>query len=230
MTNAVIVGASRGLGLALAEALIPDHDRCWLLSREEPEPVRRHEKAHWIRCDLAAAGNDWESLFAGIGDAPVRTFIYNAGVWERDRFDRVRRDFLGEIVNVNLTSLLESAHALHHNIVRGGGNIVLIGSTCGLENEGSSGVGYTAAKFGVRGAAHSLREHFRPANVRVTCLSPGSMATDVPLGQPETAVERHGGARMPVDDIVALVRCVLSLSPATCVKELTVPATKDTDV
>jgi hypothetical protein len=57
------------------------------------------------------------------------------------------------------------------------------------------------------------------------------MATDVDYEDGvEAALSKHSRKRMPVADIVALFRCVTNLSLATCVKEIIVPATSDTDV
>lgn len=112
----------------------------------------------------------------------------------------------------------------------GKGNIILIGSTCGLENEGAECVAYVASKFGLRGAAHSLREHFRSHGVRVTAISPGSMATDFPLSDPQAAIDQYENTRMPVSDILEVVKCVRNVSSATTLKEIIIPATLDTDV
>jgi NAD(P)-dependent dehydrogenase (short-subunit alcohol dehydrogenase family) len=99
-----------------------------------------------------------------------------------------------------------------------------------LENGDGSAVAYTAAKFGLRGACHALRQHFRKASIAVTCLSPGSIASDFRHGRVADALQRYRRRRMPVEDIVAMIRCILDLSPASCVKEITMPALKDEDV
>jgi len=57
------------------------------------------------------------------------------------------------------------------------------------------------------------------------------MATDVPFEEgAATALERYNGQRIPVQDVVALIRCIAELSVATCVKEIVLPALLDTDV
>lgn len=99
-----------------------------------------------------------------------------------------------------------------------------------MDNEGCKAVAYTASKFGIRGLAHSLRECLRKDGIAVTCISPGSMATDVSFDEgAEAAIKKHDGARIPVQDIVSLVKTVTNLSPASCIKELHVPAVKDVD-
>ena len=46
----------------------------------------------------------------------------------------------------------------------------------------------------------------------------------------DAALKKHRGKRMPVADIAAMIRCILDLSPAACVKEIAMPALKDEDV
>jgi short-subunit dehydrogenase len=83
----------------------------------------------------------------------------------------------------------------------------------------------------LRGACQALRQHFRKDGIAVTCLSPGSIASDVDYAEgSDAALKRHRGKRMPVTDIIAMIRCILDLSPAACVKEIAMPALKDEDV
>lgn len=129
-------------------------------------------------------------------------------------------------------SAVSSVHALLPNLKKAShAKIILIGSTSGLDNEGCKAVAYTASKFGVRGLAHSLREYLRKDGITVTCINPGSMATDLSFDNgPEAAIKKHDGKRIPVHDIVSLVKTIAGLSSASCVKELHVPALNDTGV
>jgi short-subunit dehydrogenase len=230
MQRMLIIGASRGLGLALAEGLPAPDDRVWVVSRSEPP--RGRPLTTWIRADLREPRQAAESISSGIGDEPLDAFIYNAGIWEKDAFGNVSEEEIIDIVNVNLTSLLLCLRRLLPKLQQGSAaRVVLIGSTCGLENEGSSGVAYVATKFAVRGVAHAARELLRAAGVGVTCISPGSIATDVSYaaGRAE-ALKRHAGHRMPMHDIVSLVRWVLDTARGTCPKEIDLPSLFDSDV
>lgn len=80
-----------------------------------------------------------------------------------------------------------------------------------------------ASKFGLRGAAHALREHCRDAGVRVTCLNSGWFSGD------PVALAGPAPKPLPVEDLVELVRCISRLSDATCVKELVVTSTTDVE-
>jgi short-subunit dehydrogenase len=109
--------------------------------------------------------------------------------------------------------------------------IIFIGFTCGLENEGSDAVVYTATKFGLRGAAHALRELLRKDGIAVSCISPESIATDVPYNEgPQAAIEKYMSGRMPVADILCVINIMINTSNASCVKEVHIPTLMDKDV
>ena len=233
MKTGIILGASKGLGNAMYHGLQNTGDKFYLISRSKPLGLDVYEgvDTEWIKADLADLKTA-EQIAQIIGDKPLDFFIYNAGIWESDAYETVSNQELINIVNVNLTNLLLCCRQLLPNIRKGAlKKVILIGSTCGLENEGSSSTAYTATKFATRGFAHALREYVREDGIAVTCISPGSIASDIPYDQGEqAALSTYKGERMPVTDLVKLVETILHLSPAACVKEVVIPALPDDDV
>lgn len=68
----------------------------------------------------------------------------------------------------------------------------------------------------------------RKDGISVTCINPGELAADVPYVEgAEKAMLLYQGTRIPVQDIVAIVQCVIHLSPIACVKEINIPAITD---
>jgi NAD(P)-dependent dehydrogenase (short-subunit alcohol dehydrogenase family) len=232
----VIFGASRGLGAAFNLGLPEPGDTAWLVSRGRPD-VDRADGARraWVRADLASAEAPG-LVGAALAGERVDALIYNAGIWEADAFEpgydfaSVSPDETARILAVNLTAAIHCVQALLPNLRRSPhGKIILVGSTSGLENSRAPEVAYGASKFGLRGAAHALRQHLRPDRIGVTVLNPGTIASvEAPyeLGR-EAVLAAHGTRLIPMHDLVALVKCVLSLSAATCVKEIDVPAMDD---
>ncbi len=131
---------------------------------------------------------------------------------------------------MNLTSMLVLLKALRTPLSRSQQpHVLLVGSTSGLENDGTREVAYAATKFAARGVAHSLRESLREERVPVTCLNIGATATDVAWDDgPEVALQMYNSERMPVADIVTMASAVFNLSRAACVKEIDVPAMSNT--
>ena len=231
----VIIGASRGLGAAFSAGVAHSGDTLWLVSRSRPQlgsddGVQRH----WIEADLSLpkAG---AKVAEAIGEGSVDVLIYNAGIWETNGFEdsydfqQVSEAETQRIIAVNLTSAITCIQSLTPALLRAAhGKIVLVGSTSGLENVRSRELAYTASKFGLRGVARSLRENLRPHGVAVTCINPGEIASEMPYERgADAAIGAYDGRRIPVQDLVALVRCVISLSPAACVTQIDVPALTD---
>ena len=233
MANLLILGASRGLGAALVEGLPRAGDQVFGLSRSRPDWLDRKSriKRRWIEADLSELGSV-QSARRQIGGASIDALIHVAGIWDEASFEAMHDDEIAATLDVDLRSFLAFTRGLAPQLRRAGhAKIIAIGSTNGLENGDMTAVAYSAAKFGLRGACQALRQHFRKDGIAVTCLSPGSIASDIGYGAgAAAALKRHRGQKMPVADLAAMIRCILDLSPAACVKEITMPALKDEDV
>jgi short-subunit dehydrogenase len=234
MANMVIFGGSRGLGAAFSLGVPSPGDVVWLVSRGEPD-LNDHDGVRrlWIEADLSARGAS-ELVAAAVGDAAIDVAIYNAGIWERDAF-RSSYDFANvgddeteRIITINLVSAITCMRALLPNLRKSiAGKVILIGSTSGLDHASGPEVAYAASKFGLRGAAHALRENFRGDGIAVTCLNPGNIGT-IKVKDGVVSSMPHEDRRMiPPADLVEIVKSVIRLSNASCVKEIDVMAMTD---
>jgi 3-oxoacyl-[acyl-carrier protein] reductase len=70
---------------------------------------------------------------------------------------------------------------------------------------------------------HSLREELRAQQIGVTVINPGNVGTPEVLAD-LAADNLSGGNAIPLTDLLKLLDCILSLSRATCVKEIDLPA------
>lgn len=239
MADLLITGASRGLGDAFSCGVPQRGDTVWLVSRSEPLSLKRDDGVtrRWIGADLgspAAAAIIAESLSGHALDV----LLYNAGVWEKAgftagyAFERSPDSETRDIVTINLTSAIACVQKLLLNLRKGRHpKIILTGSSSGLDNSGDREVAYTASKFGVRGLAHALRENLREEGIAVTVINPGWISSEIPWDTGlERTLEISGSKQLPVQDLVAIVKCVIGLSPASCVKEIDVPAMADRGV
>lgn len=237
--NILIIGASRGLGDAFAKGLPEAGDHVWLVARGEPRSLQRADGVvrRWIQADLGKADAPM-LIAAALEKTPVELLLYNAGIWEPSAFSgdydfaTEDPDVLLRVLHVNLTAALLSIHQLLPNLIAADhARIILTGSTSGLENVRGREVAYGASKFGLRGAAHALREQLRPHGIGVTCINPGSMANEIDYDAGIDAVrEKYGDDAVPVGDVVALAKCIAALSPGACVKEVDLPALGDRHV
>jgi short-subunit dehydrogenase len=237
VANLIIFGASRGLGSAFSAGLPARGDIAWLVSRGRPETLDRDDGVtrRWVQADLSAPKEAAKTIGEALAGRPLDVLVYNAGIWEERafesdyRFEEVPDDEHIRIITVNLTSAILCIQKLLPNLRQAdNAKIILIGSTSGLENIGAPEVAYGASKFGLRGIAHALREGLRTEGMAVTVLNPGTIAATLAYDDgPEAALARYDGMQIPVHDLVAIVKCLMGLSKASCVKEIDIPAMAD---
>ncbi|QJD85970.1 SDR family NAD(P)-dependent oxidoreductase [Cohnella herbarum] len=236
MRSYLIFGASKGLGDAFAKGLPHKEDKVWVVSRTRPSNADLNDgvRRNWIQADLSQP-NAAKLIADALKQETVDVLIYNVGIWEKEGFED-HYDFendepseIANIIHVNMTSTITCIQALLPNLRKSdAGKVILIGSTAGLDNTSNTQVSFVASKYGLRGISSALREYVRKDGIAVTCVNPGELAAEIPYEEgAEKAMSAYNGTRIPVQDIVALVKCVVELSKAACVKEIHVPALMD---
>ncbi|MCG7435283.1 SDR family NAD(P)-dependent oxidoreductase [Lysinibacillus fusiformis] len=234
--NIIVFGASQGLGDAFVKGLPAKGDTVWVVSRTQPKSLEINDGVNrqWLSIDLSSQ-QQIPSLKEQLKDIAIDVLIYNVGVWEKRgfeddySFDRDEVEDISNLININLTSTITYIQALLPNLRQAkNGKVILIGSTAGLDHTNNAQVSFVTSKFGLRGITNALREHLREDRISVTCINPGELAAEVPYEEgAEKAIQLYEGTRIPVQDIVAIVQCVVNLSPSSCVKEINVPAITD---
>lgn len=233
----MVIGASKGLGKALMEGLGNSGDLLIGVSRTRPHEMKPFPgvSQQWIEADLGKPADAADLLAHCAAETGLDTLIYNLGIWEDQAFDDAydflddRDEQLQRIVDCNITAPIILIKRLLPILLRSDRpRIILTGSTSGLPQSGRPEVTFGASKFALRGIADSLREGYRDQRLGVTCLNLGYLNTEDALTTPrEQAAQRGNGELIPVHDVVQVVRMALSLSAASFVKEITLPAILD---
>ena len=219
LMNYVIVGGSRGLGKSICETLPETGDRVWILNRTKPDAIQRRDGVNreWIKIDLETPAFV-DIVKDKLANVEIDALIYCAGIWDSDADpSNVSSSEIYRILNVNTSGFIASVVALVDNLKQSkSANVIGIGSISGLDNATGTSLGYSASKFGMRGAVHGLREWLREANIGVTCLSVGSMS--------ETC-QKDG--KIPHSDVIEVITSLLRLSPYACAKDIVLPGSVD---
>jgi len=194
--NAIVLGATRGIGRALARQLAARGDRLALLGRDAGELARsaadldfragRPVVAASVACDLldpdgfdAALGAAWTAL--GRVDAVVVT-AGQFGTQDELESDRARTRRLLE-ANFSGTVLFCEA-ARERLLAQGGGTLCVVSSVAG--DRGRKPVAlYGATKAGLSHYLESLDHRFHARGLRVVCVKPGFVRTGMTAGLPE---------------------------------------------
>ena len=184
---ALITGARRGIGLAMAEALASAGADIVGLSREleaDGGEARRRVEALGrrfvpITADLSRreAVSDALREIDRLG-RPVDILINNAGTIYREPAVSHRLDEWDRIIETNLSSQFALAQALGEKMVaRRHGKIIFTASMLSFQG-GINVASYTASKHGVAGITKALANEWAAFNVNVNAIAPGYIATD----------------------------------------------------
>ncbi|MGJ1450973.1 SDR family oxidoreductase [Sphingobacterium spiritivorum] len=230
---------SKGLGKALAKHLPQAEDLVYGISRNQPDYLQEVDhKIEWIAADLANPAESSESIRHVIGSNRIDYLIYNVGIWEHNAFsdeydfkDNTKEEIL-TMINTNISSCLLAVQSFTENLKKSeNAKIILIGSTWGLENHSGKEVTFSATKFALRGIVHALRENLREYGIGVSILNLGYLATEFDYEEDlDKVLEQTHAELIPLQDVMAAIQFILSTSKASCVKEITMPAMKDTNV
>jgi 2-dehydro-3-deoxy-D-gluconate 5-dehydrogenase len=183
---AVVTGARRGIGLAIADALAAAGADVIGVSagQEDGGDVRDRVEAHGRRFrgfaadlgDRAAVGELVERLDAL--DRPVDILVNNAGTIHRAPAAHHPDEAWDRVLAVNLTGPFLLARELGAGMVgRGHGKVIFTASLLSFQG-GITVPGYTASKHGVAGLVKALANEWAPHGVNVNGIAPGYIATD----------------------------------------------------
>jgi NAD(P)-dependent dehydrogenase (short-subunit alcohol dehydrogenase family) len=175
---ALVTGASRGIGLAVADALRAAGAHVVRLARTLSDASG--DRLTDVRCDVTrpadverAVGRVVDEL--GVPDALVN----NAGIFFIKPLEQTSADDFTATLATNLTGPFLLARALVPRMVeRGSGHLVTIGSISDYVGFPGS-TAYAATKFGVRGMHEVIRAETARSGVRTTLISPGPVDTDI---------------------------------------------------
>lgn len=237
MSRILIVGASKGLGRALVDGLGDKGDSIIGVSRKRPQPFpsRTDIDVTWVEADYSEPRTAAMRTLKALDKSQIDVVVYNLGVWETKAFED-DYDFLSDddeeimrMVSTNVTAAILFSKAVMPLLLKSPTpRFILTGSTSGLRQSGRPEVTFGATKSALNGIADALREGFRAQRLAVTTLQLGYLNTEDDLRvEKEAAAGRGNGSLIPVHDVVAMVRSILSLSSASFVRELVMPAILD---
>ena len=203
MKTALITGASRGIGRAVARELA---HQGWAVGINY---LHRADKAQALAAELTAEGCQAAVFQADVADSaavadmvqslgeafsPPELVVNNAGVAGQSLFQDVSDEMWNRYLAVNLGGARNTIKAaLPHMISEKRGCIVNISSIWG-QRGASCEVAYACTKAGIIALTRSLAMELAPSGIRVNCVAPGVIQTDMVQVLGEETLRRTGGA------------------------------------
>lgn len=179
MKRVLITGASRGIGAACArlfaksgyDVIINYND-----SKEEALRLAREIGAETIRADVSNSAQV-DDMFKAAGE--VNILVNNAGISGFYMLDAMSDDEWNKMIGVNLNGVFYCTRAvLPQMLRRKSGAIVNVSSMWGICGS-SCEAAYSASKAGVIGLTKALAKEVGPSGIRVNCVAPGAIDTDM---------------------------------------------------
>ena len=230
--SALVTGGSRGIGRAvsilfgrLGARVAVHYARDETAAAQTVETVRSAgAEAFALRGDLSdpgAAAAAVEETVSRFGSLDV--LVANHGIWKRASIDAMTPNEWDETLRVNLGGVYAVVHhAARHMVPRRAGAMVLIASTAGQRGEAHH-AHYAASKGAILAFTKSVAAELAPHGIRVNCVAPGWVLTDmtratfedpaqaaaavraIPLGRPATPEEIAGPVAFLASDLASFL-------------------------
>jgi 3-oxoacyl-[acyl-carrier protein] reductase len=214
---AIVTGATKGIGYAIAETLVTNGANVFICARDKSEMRRavedlsRSGRAEGEVCDIRSEAQvrimleECERIFGG-----VDILVNNAGIgYFSKTVEELSADEFRQTLETNLFGVFYACHyAIPMMKRRNGGYIINISSLAG-QNPHPKMAAYNASKFGLNGFTEALMQEVRQDNIKVSYICPGSVNTyfggDTPTNEQSW--------QLKPDDIAQVVIDLLNMDP-----------------
>lgn len=188
MKVALVTGASRGIGRAIALQLALDgyavalHCACSVTSAEAVRDtiLAAGGRAHVYVCDIAdenAVSDMIQSISEDLG--PISVLVNNAGIAQQKLFTDITTEEWRRMMAVHVDGAFYTCHACLPDMIRQHNGVIINIASMWGQVGASCEVHYSTAKAALIGFTKALAKEVGPAGVRVNCVAPGVIQTDM---------------------------------------------------
>lgn len=226
---AIVTGASRGIGFAIARRLGQMGARVAICGRDREKLERaaaslRSEDIETLAIPAdVSRGDEISSLVQRAQQelGPIDILVNNAGTGKFGPFQQFDQRDWDAVLDTNLKSVFLACRAVAPEMIRRQtGHIINISSLAG-KNTFAGGSIYCASKWGLMGLTGAMAEDLRAYGIRVSAVCPGSVATDF-------AGQRHKNASriLQPEDVAHAVAALVTQSPGSFISEVHIRPTR----
>ena len=220
---ALITGASRGIGLAIALRLGRMGARVSLCARDAAKLEQAASGLRSTNIEVLARAADVtreDQISALVRETqramgPIDILVNNAGIGIFGPFQEQNEADWDAVLDTNLKSVFLTSRAVAPEMIRRRtGHIVNISSLAG-KNTFANGAIYCASKWGLLGLSGCMAEDLRAHGIRVSAICPGSVATDFsPHAGKDTS------KMLQADDVAHAVAAIVTQAPGSFISEV----------
>jgi 3-oxoacyl-[acyl-carrier protein] reductase len=183
--TALVTGGSKGIGLAIAEALIAKDYNVVITARNESEVLEAAKHLNALSpgraVGIQADARDYAAQEAAVSKAvssfgSLDVLVANAGVGIFKPVQDLTLEDWDAVIDTNLTGVFYSVKAAIPALEKSAGYVLTISSLAG-KNPFELGAAYNASKFGLNGFSEAIMMDLRKLGIKVSYIMPGSVAT-----------------------------------------------------
>jgi len=179
MSTVLITGGSRGIGAAAVELFAARGDRVWFLYEKNhaaAKAVAEKTGATALCCDVADSAAVKEA-FAQIGDVDI--LICNAGICHTGLMSMMEESAWDRIFAVNVKGIYNCVNAAMSGFLKKHTGCIITVSSMWGQVGASCEAAYSATKGAVIALTKALAKELGPSGIRVNCVAPGVILTDM---------------------------------------------------
>jgi len=220
---AIITGASRGIGLAVAHRLGTLGAKVSLCARDAGKLKSAADELRPVAADVFSAAVDvthGDQIVAFVQNTekslgPVDILVNNAGIGYFGPTHEATEANWDSVLDTNLKSVFLASKAVAPGMIaRRGGHIINIASLAGKNAFAGGGI-YCASKWGLLGLTECMAEDLRGYGIRVSAVCPGSVATDFsPHGKKDIS------KMLQAEDIAHVVEMIVAQPAQSFISEV----------
>ena len=206
---AIITGGGSGIGFAIAEKFVQNNIKTIIIGRDEQKLSNAKnnlgELCNTMQCDLSdlnSIPNLVQKIIKQHGQIDV--LVNNAGINMKKEFIEVSDEDFQKILLTNVTAIFSLSrevvkHMLEKNIKGSIVNISSMASQYGIPKV----IAYTASKSAIEGMTRAMAVELSPKGIRINCIAPGFIATDMSAKALNNDPERKNKAlgRTPMGEL-----------------------------
>ena len=221
--HALVTGASRGIGFAIADKLAA-------LGADLAICARNVDVLNHAAAKLRDHGGRVETIVADVSRAadisklakesaaalgPIDILVNNAGIGRSGPFQDLKESDWDAVLDTNLKSVFLLSGAIAHSMIeRRTGHIINIASLAGKNAFAGGGI-YCASKWGLLGLTYCMAEDLRAFGIRVSAICPGSVATEF-----SPHVGKNESKMLQPADIAHAVETIVTQAPQSFISEI----------
>jgi 3-oxoacyl-[acyl-carrier protein] reductase len=220
---AIITGASRGIGFAVAHRLGTLGAKVGFCARDAGKLKSAADELRPVAAGVFSAAVDvrhGDQIVAFVQNTqkalgPVEILVNNAGIGYFGPTHEATEENWDSVLDTNLKAVFLASKAVAPGMIeRRGGHIINIASLAGKNAFAGGGI-YCASKWGLLGLTECMAEDLRVYGIRVSAVCPGSVATDFsPRGKKDIS------KMLQAEDIALVVEMILRQAPQSFISEV----------